>query len=79
MHQVIGNGSNPLCMARAAGTPRIAQIARKCEQIMMSVVLLNGLVIAGVTRNAITRRKGMRVAEPGLFCGMALQTGAADR
>jgi hypothetical protein len=79
MHQVIGYRSNPLCVARTAGTRRIAQVARKCEQTKMSIFLLYGPVIAGVTRNAIGRCEGMCVAEPGLPGCMALQTSAFGR
>lgn len=78
MHQVFGYGGNPLCVARTAGTRRVAQVARKRKQTNMSIFLLDGPVIAGVTSNAIGLCEGMRVAEPGRFRGVALQTGTAS-
>ena len=79
MHQIIGDGSNPVAMTVSAASLRIGQFARKSKQPIVRVVLCGCLVIPGMAANAIICCKSMCGAEPILFVRMTKQACAFCR
>lgn len=79
VHQALGDRSDVLGVAIAAGALRIREVAWKSDQIDVRTFLGCDLVIAVMADNTVVWRKSVRLAEAIKTCCVAVQAGATRR